>query len=213
LVTNFKELEITFVGRNNAIIQNLKLLLDRKATVADLKKIITEKIQHDNNVTLGPIWIIELFNHRIHKIFDGNYFVSLINDSTDLIAEEIPSEELEDNDAKQIQVVHFCKDQQNIRLFGIPFYLYIMENETVKDIKERIQKKLEIRDEDYKRYKFAILAGLIKHEYLNDDDNFLEVYAKEPSYRLENVLGMEHKDPNPRITNNRWYDKPIVIKN
>jgi ubiquitin carboxyl-terminal hydrolase 7 len=216
-----KEFTIAFFGKHNTEIQSFKILLDRKALVADLKKNLIEKIQQETNIVLkNNVWLYEIYNHRIYQIFEDDIPVSRISDQIDLQAVEIEDIELnppKDVTVKSIQVLHFCKEQSNIRFFGSPFHIVVTQHDTVKDVKDKIQKKLEVKDEDFKRYKFTILTGghahMSKNEYLNDDDNFLTEFDKEPAYRCDNVLGMEHKDPNPRPTTNRWYDKPIVIKN
>jgi ubiquitin carboxyl-terminal hydrolase 7 len=204
-----KELEVAVVGRNNALITSLKLLMDKKATIGDLKKVILEKVEREEPI--GQLRILDVYNHKIHKVFEDGYHVgNITTENTDVVAEEIVDE---DATLKRIQVQHFCKEQQSTRVFGFPFHIYVSPTETVKEVKEKIQQRLGVKDEDFKRYKFTILAGVVRNTYLNDDDILAEIAEKESSYKTESVLGMEHKDPTPRTSTNRWYDKPIVIKN
>jgi len=223
-IENKRELLVTAYSKQVEPLLPIKLLLDRKATIGDVKKMVHEKTSEGEEkvvVMKNPLRIMEVSNHKIYTVFEDSYHVSKIQESagSEIRVEEISPEEIEREKEKQkrIMVVHYCKERDVVRLFGSPFILYVSSTETVRNIKERIQEKLIVKDEEFKRFKFALLSGLIKKDCLNnDEDVFLDVYQKESSTvssRIELCLGLEHKDPKPRVSTNRWYDKPIVIKN
>ena len=47
-----------------------------------------------------------------------------------------------------ISIIFVCSSQQ-VQNFGEPFFLVIHEGETLEEIKNRIQKKLHVSDEDF----------------------------------------------------------------
>jgi ubiquitin carboxyl-terminal hydrolase 7 len=97
--------------------------------------------------------------------------------------------------------VHFCRESGGLRTFGSPFTMAVEADEQFASLRDRIQAKLQIPEEEYSKYKFAMLTGLQKHDYLKDDDGVvaeLNKYAAQGKFsRVQVVLGMEHKDPAP----------------
>ncbi|KAK9128012.1 hypothetical protein Syun_016809 [Stephania yunnanensis] len=97
--------------------------------------------------------LLEVFYHKIYKI---------------------PEEEknLGPHD-RLIHVYHFTKDpsqnQTQVQNFGEPFFLIIHEGETLAEVKVRIQKKLQVPEEEFSKWKFAFLS-LGRPEYLQDSD-------------------------------------------
>merc|ERR1712130_659888 len=113
-----------------------------------------------------------------------------------------------------MQVLHFCKDNMNIRTFGNPFFIVVSQNDTFGQVKDKIKQKINVKEEELNKFKFAPLTGVQKHEYLTEDDTpFLQTMEKHPTFNMDVCLGMEHKDPTPRQSARSWYDRPIVIKN
>jgi len=47
------------------------------------------------------------------------------------------------------KVLYFCFPLQQIQNFGEPFFLVIHEGETLSEIKVRIQKKLQVPDDEF----------------------------------------------------------------
>jgi ubiquitin carboxyl-terminal hydrolase 7 len=90
------------------------------------------------------------------QIFPLNEKIENINDQYwTLRAEEIPDEEkdLGAHD-RLIHVYHFSRDtSQNhmVQNFGEPFFLVVHENETLAEVKQCIQRKLEIPYEEFSK--------------------------------------------------------------
>jgi ubiquitin carboxyl-terminal hydrolase 7 len=60
--------------------------------------------------------------------------------------------------------VDTCCDQQQIQNFGDPFFLAIREGETLAEVKGRIQRKLQVSDEEFSKVIliFSFIDGIIE---------------------------------------------------
>lgn len=181
--------------------------------VKDVLELVKERVKEiDSNAQLR---LLEIFNNRISRVYSPDEQMEFVATypNSEIRAEEIPQEETQKEHGDRIvQVQHFCREHMSIRLFGAPFFILVKANDTLLDVKKRIQNKLQIKDEEFKTYKFATLLNMQKHDYIEENENVIESLKKVEAYRLEAALGMEHKDPQPRPHVTRWYDKPIVIK-
>merc|ERR1739838_842992 len=81
--------------------------------------------------------------------------------------EVIPEDQLQLNDDEVlICTVHFHKEIYNT--FGIPALIKVKTGESFHDIRDRIQKTMEIQDEVFEKYKVAVIYnGQVK--YLAED--------------------------------------------
>jgi ubiquitin carboxyl-terminal hydrolase 7 len=74
----------------------------------------------------------------------------------------------------------------------------IREDETLGEVKERLQKKLQVSDEEFAKWKFAFLS-LGRPEYLQDGDIVASRFQKRDTYGAwEHYLGLEHADMAPK---------------
>ncbi len=97
--------------------------------------------------------------------------------------EEIPQDEMiVREDEMLISVVHFYKD--TFSTFGIPFLIKIKADETWATVKDRIQKKLNLSDKEWEKYKFAKII-LERVEYIQDDTEKINLnqFKSKPSQR------------------------------
>lgn len=99
--------------------------------------------------------------------------------------EEIPLDEMNlKDDEMLISVVHFYKDTYNT--FGIPFLIKIKNDETWANVKERIQKKLNLSEKEWEKYKVAKIV-LERVDYIQDDTEKVNVnffkYTNKPNQR------------------------------
>merc|ERR1712196_302519 len=105
---------------------------------------------------------MEVFNHRIYKIFQEHEEIDTINDQYWTIrAEEISPEETDAApDDKLIHVSHFYRDtRMNMtHNFGDPFLLTLGANETLSSVRTRIKAKLSLSDEELAKWKFALVS-------------------------------------------------------
>lgn len=217
-----KNLKVAFhhATKDEVIIHNIRL--PKQSTVGDVINELKTKVElsHPN----AELRLLEVFYHKIYKIFAPNEKIENINDQYwTLRAEEIPEEEknLGPND-RLIHVYHFTKEsaqnQMQVQNFGEPFFLVIHEGETLAEVKERIQRKLQVPDEEFSKWKFAFLS-LGRPEYLADTDTVFNRFQRRDVYGAwEQYLGLEHSDNAPKraysVNQNRHtYEKPVKIYN
>ncbi|KAF5182406.1 Ubiquitin carboxyl-terminal hydrolase 12-like protein, partial [Thalictrum thalictroides] len=197
--------------------------LPKQSTVGDVIDDLKTKVELSHPE--AELRLLEVFYHKIYKIFPPGEKIENINDQYwTLRAEEIPEEEknLGPHD-RLIHVYHFTKDAsqnqlQQVQNFGEPFFLVIHEGETLSEVKVRIQKKLQVTDEEFSKWKFAFLS-LGRPEYLLDSDIVSSRFQRRDVYGAwEQYLGLEHSDTAPKRAyaanpNRHTYEKPVKIYN
>ncbi|XP_043711899.1 ubiquitin C-terminal hydrolase 12 isoform X2 [Telopea speciosissima] len=216
-----KTLKVAFHSaiKDEVVIHSIRL--PKQSTVADVINDLKTKVElsHPN----AELRLLEVFYHKIYKIFPPSEKIENINDQYwTLRAEEIPEEEknLGPHD-RLIHVYHFTKDtsqNQMVQNFGEPFFLIIHEGETLAEVKVRIQKKLQVPDEEFTKWKFAFLS-LGRPEYLQDSDIVSSRFQRRDVYGAwEQYLGLEHSDSAPKRAyaanqNRHTFEKPVKIYN
>lgn len=220
-VENKKELIVTWVNTKCQEVEKFKFLLYPDQKIADLRQLVEAKVNGRREVENSTILLSYVSNFKINKIFsnDDELIKSIANNKGEGIrAEEMSLEETtiwnqasSTEEYRLLQVQHICKETSGYRLFGNPMFLITKREETLGEVKKRLQEKMQVRDIDFKRYKFFFVVSLKIKDALEEDDlPFNELYDKEKSPNNEVILALEHKDPTPKA---RWYEKPIVIKN
>ncbi|XP_008776295.2 ubiquitin carboxyl-terminal hydrolase 12-like isoform X7 [Phoenix dactylifera] len=216
-----KTLKVAFhhATKDEVVIHSIRL--PKNSTVADVINDLKTKVElsHPN----AELRLLEVFYHKIYKIFPPNEKIENINDQYwTLRAEEVPEEEknLGPHD-RLIHVYHFMKDtsqNQMVQNFGEPFFLVIHEGETLAEVKVRIQKKLQVPDEEFSKWKFAFLS-MGRPEYLQDSDIVSSRFQRRDVYGAwEQYLGLEHSDTAPKRAyaanqNRHTFEKPVKIYN
>ncbi|KAI3512031.1 hypothetical protein L1887_19194 [Cichorium endivia] len=217
-----KTLKVVFhhAKKEEPVIHNIRL--PKQSTVGDVLNDLKTKVElsHPN----AELRLLEVFYHKIYKIFPLTERIENINDQYwTLRAEEIPEEEkdLAPTD-RLIHVYHFTKEtaqnQMQVQNFGEPFFLVIHEDETLADVKVRVQRKLQVPDDDFSKWKFAFLS-LGRPEYLQDSDIVSSRFQRKDVYGAwEQYLGLEHPDTTPKRPftanqNRHTYEKAVKIYN
>ncbi|XP_061353681.1 ubiquitin C-terminal hydrolase 12-like isoform X4 [Gastrolobium bilobum] len=217
-----KTLKIAFhhATKDEVVIHTIRL--PKHSTVADVINDLKSKV--DLSHPGAELRLVEVFYHKIYKIFPVSEKIESINDQYwTLRAEEIPDQEknLGPHD-RLIHVYHFLKDsaqnQGQVQNFGDPFFLVIHEGETLAEVKLRVQKKLQVPVEEFSKWKFAFLS-LSRPEYLQDSDVVSTRFQKRDIYGpWEQYLGLEHTDNAPKRSyaanqNRHTFEKPVKIYN
>ncbi|GFZ05982.1 ubiquitin-specific protease 12 [Actinidia rufa] len=197
-----KTLKVAFhhATKEEVVIHTIRL--PKQSTVGDVINDLKTKVELSHPD--AELRLLEVFYHKIYKIFPLNEKIENINDQYwTLRAEEIPEEEknLGPRD-RLIHIYHFMKDtaqtQVQVQNFGEPFFLVIHEGETLAEVKVRIQKKLQVPDEEFSKWKFAFLS-LGRPEYLQDSDIVSSRFQRRDVYGAwEQYLGLEHSDNAPK---------------
>ncbi|XP_042945757.1 ubiquitin C-terminal hydrolase 12 isoform X3 [Carya illinoinensis] len=217
-----KNLKVAFhhATKDEVVIHNIRL--PKQSTVGDVINVLKTKVElsHPN----AEVRLLEVFYHKIYKIFPLHEKIENINDQYwTLRAEEIPEEEKDlGSHDRLIHVYHFTKEpaqnQMQVQNFGEPFFLVIHEAETLAEVKVRIQKKLQVPDEEFLKWKFAFLS-MGRPEYLQDSDIVSSRFQRRDVYGAwEQYLGLEHSDNTPKraysVNQNRHtFEKPVKIYN
>lgn len=217
-----KTLKVAFHHATKDEVTIHTIRLPKQSTVGEVLNDLKTKVELSHPD--AELRLLEVFYHKIYKIFPPNEKIENINDQYwTLRAEEIPEEEknLGPHD-RLIHVYHFTKEtaqnQMQIQNFGEPFFLVIHEGETLSEVKMRIQKKLQVPDEEFSKWKFAFLS-LGRPEYLQDTDVVSSRFQRRDVYGAwEQYLGLEHADTAPKRTytanqNRHTFEKPVKIYN
>ncbi|NP_001346281.1 Ubiquitin carboxyl-terminal hydrolase 12 [Zea mays] len=215
-----KTLKVTYHHATKDEVSVHSIRLPKNSTVGDVLNDIKTKVElsHPN----AELRLLEVFYHKIYKVFAPNEKIENINDQYwTLRAEEVPDEEKNLGPFDRlIHVYHFTKDTQNqtqVQNFGEPFFMVIREDETLSSIKERIQRKLKVPDEDFSKWKFAYIS-LGRPDYFEDSDTVALKFQRNMYGAWEQYLGLEHPDTAPRkahtINQNRHsFERPVKIYN
>ncbi|XP_020095661.1 ubiquitin carboxyl-terminal hydrolase 12-like isoform X3 [Ananas comosus] len=215
-----KTLKVAFHHATKDEVSIHSMRLPKNSTVGDVLNDLKTKVELSHPT--AELRLLEVFNHKIYKVFPPNEKIETINDHYwTLRVEEIPEEEknIGQHD-RLIHVYHFIKDPQNqmqVQNFGDPFFLVIHESETLSEVKVRIQKKLQIPDEEFSKWKFAYVS-LGRPDYLQDSDVVSARFQRSIYGAWEQYLGMEHADTTPKRAytanqNRHTLEKPVKIYN
>ncbi|CAL9005137.1 unnamed protein product [Prunus brigantina] len=195
-----KTLKVAFhhATKDEVVVHTIRL--PKQSSVGDVIDDLKTKVELSHPD--AELRLLEVFYHKIYKIFPPNEKIENINDQYwTLRAEEIPEEEKNFGPHDRlIHVYHFMKDtaQNQVQNFGEPFFLVIREDETLAEVKVRVQKKLQVPDEEYSKWKFAFLS-MGRPEYLQDDDIVASRFQRRDVYGAwEQYLGLEHTDHAPK---------------
>ncbi|XP_076911421.1 ubiquitin C-terminal hydrolase 12-like isoform X1 [Bidens hawaiensis] len=216
-----KTLKVAFhhATKDEVVIHTIRL--PKQSTVGDVINDLKTKVELSHKD--AELRLLEVFYHKIYKIFPLNEKIENINDQYwTLRAEEITEEEKTlDPEDRLIHVYHFTKDttqNQQVQNFGEPFFLVIREDETLAEVKIRIQKKLQVPDEEFSKWKFAFLS-LGRPTYLQDSDVVSNRFQRRDVYGAwEQYLGLEHSDTTSKRSyaanqNRHTFEKPVRIYN
>ncbi|CAL0315809.1 unnamed protein product [Lupinus luteus] len=217
-----KTLKVAFhhATKDEVVIHTIRL--PKQSTVEDVLDDLKTKVEMSHPD--AELRLLEVFYHKIYKVFPPTEKIEGINDQYwTLRAEEVPEEEKNlGPHGRLIHVYHFTKDtaqnQMQIQNFGEPFFLVIHEGETLDEIKVRIQKKLQVPNDEFAKWKFAFFS-LGRPEYLQDSDIISSRFQRRDVYGAwEQYLGLEHTDNAPKRTyavnqNRHAYEKPVKIYN
>jgi len=211
-----KSLKVSWHNSATEEVKIINLLLNKECTVGDALNALQAEIPTDGESSgdspvpmeaaggsdlarLPPrrLRMMEVFNHRIYKIFQDHEEIDTINDLYWTIrAEHLAPEEYHAGpDDKLIHVRHFYRDNRMnmTHNFGDPFLLLISPEETLASMRARIQTKLGLSDEELAKWKVAVVSfGRV--EYLEDDNEVVRPrFKKHDNYgNWDDYLGLEH---------------------
>jgi len=206
----------------------LSLLLAKETTVGTALEMIKQQVTLQlptTDVHTGEalpaarcMRMLELFNHRIFKVFDNDEQIDNINDQYWTIrAEEIPVEERHMGaDDRLVQVRHFYQEVKisMIHNFGEPFLMLIACDDTLAIVRQRINERLKLSPEEFAELKLGVI-NFGRIEYINETESVRARFRVEQG-SMDDYLGIEHPGaPSGPAARKRFgartTDKPIKI--
>ncbi|CAI9095951.1 OLC1v1031998C1 [Oldenlandia corymbosa var. corymbosa] len=206
---SLKTLEIAFCSatkRDDQMggeLQILNVELPKKSIVEDvLEKIKTEVELSQPNAELR---LVEIVFNKITKIFPLEQSIENMSDYWWIKrrAEEIPEEEKNIGPgAHLIRVVYFTVKKAAFgqrEFFGEPFFLVVHEREKLGEVKLRIQKRLQVPDEEFSKWKFAEISHGSQN-YIEDREIVVNRFKRKGDFSEfgQQYLGLEHPDNTPK---------------
>lgn len=218
---NKKQFKCTWVTSKLKEEKELVLYPSKNGKVTDLFDEVKKQVELEPDGS-DKLRLLEVISNKIYSIQKEETLLDAINMSGSTKTyriEEIPKDEvtLKDNETL-IPVAHFHKEVYST--FGVPFLLKIKQGEKFSTVKERIQKKLEISEKDFEKYKFAIVV-MGKVEYISDEENDVQVdlslFKPHPmqgaSMQARPWLGLDHVNKTPKRSKVPYSEKAIKIHN
>ncbi|XP_054712852.1 ubiquitin carboxyl-terminal hydrolase 7-like isoform X1 [Uloborus diversus] len=215
---NKKQFKCTWVNIKLKEEKELVLYPSKNGTVADLLEEAKKQVELSENGS-GRLRLLEIISYKIFAVQREDMSLdSLGNPGTkSLRIEEIPQDELEiADDELLIPVAHYQKEV--FSTFGVPFLLKIKHKDAFKDVKLRIQKKLEVPDKEFERYKFAIVVMGRPQIVADDSDYHVNLsdflpHSQSGAVQPRPWLGLEHINKAPKRSRYNYLEKAIKIHN
>ncbi|KAM0850081.1 hypothetical protein ACQ4PT_053319 [Festuca glaucescens] len=187
-----KTLKVTYHHATKDEVSVHSIRLPKNSTVGDVLNDIKSKVELSHPD--AELRLLEVFYHKIYKIFAPSEKIENINDQ-----------------------YWTLRAEEQVQNFGEPFFMVIREDETLSSIKERLQKKLKVSDEDFSKWKFAYIS-LGRPDYFEDSDTVATRFQRNMYGAWEQYLGLEHPDTAPRKAhtanqNRHSFERPVKIYN
>jgi len=214
-----RQFKCTWVDARLKEEKELILYPSKTATVSEMLEEARKHVTMAENGS-GKLRLLEIVSYKIQSIVYEEIRLDMLNTSPPrwFRVEEIPKDELELNDDELlIPVAHFSKEIYSG--FGIPFLLKAKEGELFSQVKERIQKRLEVNEKEFEKYKFAVVV-MTRIRILTETpdltlnlDDFKPPLNQQPIVQMRPWLGIDHVNKAPKRTRYSYYEKAIKIYN
>ncbi|KFB47954.1 hypothetical protein ZHAS_00016021 [Anopheles sinensis] len=214
LMPNLKEeKELILYPNKNGTVRDL---LEEARKVIEFGEASTKQLRiselSKNRLSPGPADDTPL--DQLHD-YTENPFVqkSSIGNQIMYRIEEVAEDEVALGESEMlVPVLHFTKDISSV--FGIPFFIRAVQDETYASLKERMKKKLAVSDKEWEKYRLAIITEHI--DYIDDEmiQINLEMFRgdrTDPHSRT--FLGLEHINKNTKRSRFNYMEKAIKIYN
>ncbi|XP_074593603.1 ubiquitin-specific protease 7 isoform X2 [Brevipalpus obovatus] len=203
----------------NSKLKDEKELLLYPNKTGIVNELLTEakKYVELNEDGTGKLRLLEISSNKIVQVFADDIILDCLNPMSNKVyrIEEILKDEIvKDPSEFIIPVAHFSKEI--FQTFGTPFLLKLRDGEPFSAVKERIQKKLEVPEKEFEKFKFAIVCG--KCHYITDDTEIVKKddFSATPTMSHTHPkpwLGLEHVNKAPKRSRYNYLEKAIKIHN
>ncbi|KAK0051801.1 ubiquitin carboxyl-terminal hydrolase 7 [Biomphalaria pfeifferi] len=218
---NKKQFKVLWLNSKMKEERELVLYPNKNGKVQDLLEEAKKQVELSESGS-GKLRLLEIISYKILAVQKEDLALDhlVIGGTKTYRIEEIPADEVTmAADELLIPVAHFQKEMY--QTFGIPFLLKIKDNEPFSAVKERIQKKLDIPDKEFEKYKFAIIV-MGRLEYISEDSQDIKVDLKKfiphavqsgMGMQARPWLGLDHVNKTPKRARYNYLEKAIKIHN
>lgn len=225
-----RQFKFLWLSPNLKVEKEITLMPFKKATVKELlneckSELLTlELITNDlvNNVDVPfKLRLVEIVASKMHRIFKEDVLIEQLETQTTnkvYRVEQIPVDELNLNNSLTVSVnkgdeyllgvAHFTKEIY--ATFGTPFYLKVKQGELFKDIKQRIQKKLDVGDKEFLTYRFALISMGTATYLPQDEDAY--IFDLSNLNGIQPWLGIDHTNKLANKNKTRFSNMEKAIK-
>ncbi|XP_074647259.1 ubiquitin carboxyl-terminal hydrolase 7-like isoform X2 [Tubulanus polymorphus] len=193
---------------------------NKNGSVLDLLHEAKKEIEFACENGSGKLRLLEIISNKIYSIQLEDVLLECLNVSGNksFRVEEIPTDEANlSSDEFLIPVAHFHKEI--FSTFGTPFILKLKTGEPFSKVKERIQKRLEVPDKEFEKWRFAIII-MGRHTYLPDEKEYIVDQVDFTSHSTPTGtmparpwLGLDHMNKAPKRSRYNYLEKAIKIHN
>ncbi|RKO91720.1 cysteine proteinase [Blyttiomyces helicus] len=182
------------------------LLLLKTAKITDVIDALLEKLPKPEVQITRPIRVYEATPAKIHKVYEREEAISVVQEYSVLFAEEVPAEELAMGATdKVITVFHYSKDPS--RPHGVPFKFVVKEGEIFTETKHRLQPRFGMNEKDFAKVRFSVLATLFgKRKPVEDSDILSDLLTQ-----TGDMLAADHIDNSGRNARGAHLEKAVKI--
>ncbi|XP_017493004.1 PREDICTED: ubiquitin carboxyl-terminal hydrolase 7-like, partial [Rhagoletis zephyria] len=202
---------------NTNLKQELELLLNKAGTITELMQ---EAVKKTKVKIISPHRrLLEIYRCKINRvIFDDTKFESINpNKYLSYRVDEIPYDQvkIEPNEFL-LPLIHFEKNCY--RTFGVPFLIKVKDKESFVTVKEKIRKKLDVSDQEFKKYKFALVADQVtyitneKKQIFKKNDPAVS-YSATHTYVPKLWIGLDREIKMTELSKNIFHETAIKIHN
>eukprot|EP00210_Caulerpa_lentillifera_P006758 g6458.t1 len=179
ILETFKHFTIGFHNAKGEWQSEHQLRMSKDKKVSDLLNALKEE--------LGPKYIhcdmriMEILSSKVFKVLDPDSVLEQLYETYWIFRAEVIPEDQKNLKSDEFLVVFcHCKPDDNcMTVFGDPLWVKVKKGETIGEVKIRIQKTLEINDEDFSQWKFAYHAQPMHPvDYLKDEDEILTKFPR-----------------------------------
>ncbi|XP_023157799.1 ubiquitin carboxyl-terminal hydrolase 13 isoform X3 [Zea mays] len=194
---SMRSLKVAFQNAANHEMSFHIMRLPKSNSLLDLIEDLKSKVEISCND--AEFRFFGVYLHKICKVYQPGDKIDSVNDHGPLYIEEVPEDEKNAGPHDRLVHVYHFEYNHHIQYFGEPFFFLIRDGEALSDMKVRIQKRLQVPDEQFLKWKFAHVT-FSKPEYLQDSDIVMNRFHKQrPVYGgWEQHLGLEHTATTPK---------------
>jgi len=207
-------------------ISEMAIFVEKRGKVEDVLDEARKEFKYSENGT-KQLRLVQIGTTpslmRVFKVLSSDQLFSEVHGYTSphfsFRVEETPSDQLEiEQNEHLLAVAHF--DKEPSRMFGVPFFIKIRNEERISNIRERIKCMLEVPEREFEKYKFCIVMHNRVVRELDNDENAVvklselaQTHFSTPTPIAAPYLGIDHINKSRGMRGGHAAEKAIVIHN